>query len=124
MVSVAPWATARSERNFHLPNEFHPERWLRNHPDQGWDSAFENDKLSASAPFGAGPKQCLGQNLSHYEIRLIMAHLLWAFDFELETEGDEGAKNSLWSLDPKVAVLRSWQALNRPELYVRFKEPN
>ncbi|CAN9258072.1 unnamed protein product [Alternaria alternata] len=122
LVSVAPWAAVRSESNFHLPNEFHPERWLRNHPEQGWDPAFENDKLSASTPFGAGPKQCMGQSLSYYEIRLIVAHLLWAFDFELETEGVKGAKNQLWSLSPSTELLRSYQTLNRPELYIRFKE--
>lgn len=35
LVAVASWAAMRSDSNFHLPNEFHPERWLRNHPDQG-----------------------------------------------------------------------------------------
>lgn len=121
-VSVAPWAAVRSERNFHLPNEFHPERWLRNHPDEGWDPAFENDKLAASTPFGTGPKQCMGQNLSYYEIRLVVAHLLWAFNFELETEGFKGAKNRNWSLSPDTELFRSYQTLNRPELYIRFKE--
>jgi len=122
LVSVAPWAAVRSKDNFHLPNEYHPERWLRNHPEHGWDPAFENDKLSASTPFGAGPKQCMGQNLSYYEIRLIVAHLLWVFDFELETEGVEGEKNRLWSLDPHFGLLRSFQTLNRPDLYIRFQE--
>ncbi|EDU47343.1 CypX Cytochrome P450 [Pyrenophora tritici-repentis] len=122
LVSVAPWAAVRSARNFHLSNEYHPERWLRNHTEQGWDPAFENDHLSASTPFGAGPKQCMGQSLSYYEIRLIVAHLLWVFDFELETEGAEGAQNRRWSLDPDTELLRSYQTLNRPGLYVRFKE--
>jgi cytochrome P450 len=122
LVSVAPWAAVRSENNFHLPNEYHPERWLRNHPDQGWDPVFEDDKLSASTPFGAGPKQCMGQSLSYYEIRLIVAHLLWAFDFELETEGIKGEKNRMWSLRPDTELLRTHQTLNRPELYIRFKE--
>ncbi|KAI4613610.1 uncharacterized protein J4E88_002804 [Alternaria novae-zelandiae] len=121
-VSTSPWASVRSERNFHLPNEFHPERWLRNNPDEGWDPAFEDDKLSASAPFGAGPRLCIGQNLAYFEIRLTIAHLLWSFDFELETEGIEGKKNRLWSLDPHFGLLRSFQTLNRPNLYIRFQE--
>lgn len=64
----------------------------------------------------------MGQSLPYYEIQLIVAHLLWTFDFELEIEGAEGAKNQMWSLDPTIELFKSYETLNRPELYIRFKE--
>lgn len=122
IVSVAPWASVRSARNFHRPNEFRPERWLRGHPGEGWDSAFEHDEMGASMPFGAGPKQCIGQTLAYYEIRLVVAHLLWAFEFELEGEGALGEENRMWGCGPGSKHLRVYQTLDRPALWVKFRE--
>lgn len=80
VVSVPPWASYRSHRNFHNPDESAPERWL-----SGADKDLEyiNDKTTTFDPFSLGPHNCPGQNLAWLELRLIMAKLLW--NFELST---------------------------------------
>lgn len=35
-------------------------------------------------PFSTGPRNCIGQRLAMAQIRLIVARLMWEFDFELE----------------------------------------
>lgn len=116
-VSVAPWAAGRSPSNFYEPNEFRPERWLEN-----CDEKYANDQLHASQPFGYGPKECLGKNLSYFESRLIISHLLWNFDVELEGAAEHGEQNKLWVMEPGTESIKSFQALVKPSLWVRLKE--
>lgn len=52
-VSVCMWAATHSERNFHDPYIFKPERWL--------DKENAVDKLGASNPFSLGPRGCIGK---------------------------------------------------------------
>lgn len=116
-VSTAPWAISRSSAHFHKPDEFLPERWL---PEKA--AEFANDKLNASQPFGVGPKSCLGKNLSFFESRLIIAHLLFNFDVRLVDEGGLAKENRKWNLDPKMRSIKLYQALAKPNLWVRWKE--
>jgi cytochrome P450 len=116
-VSVAPWAAGHSPLNFCEPDKFRPERWLSD-----CDEKFSSDKLHASQPFGLGPKGCLGKNLSYFESRLIISHLLWNFDMELEAAAEHGEQNKLWSTDPDTRSIKVYQALVKPNLWVRLKE--
>ena len=64
----------------------------------------------ASKPFSIGPRACLGINLAYMEMRIILARLVWEFDWELlSTEVD-------WERDNEVKTL--WR---KPELRVLFK---
>lgn len=113
-VSISPWVAGRSPSNFHLPDAFRPERWL--HEDQ----AFANDHLSASKPFGHGPKKCIGEDLSFLEARLILAHLVFAFDMELDGRYKED--NEKWCLNPEPETIRLYQVLLKPNLWIRLSE--
>lgn len=75
------FGAGRSEQNFAQPNEFRPERWLVNSKTQ--DSPFAEDKLNASQPFSLGMRSCLGQKLAYFELRLILARMVFNFDMEL-----------------------------------------
>ncbi|KAI3322076.1 cytochrome P450 [Xylariaceae sp. AK1471] len=79
-VSIQAYTMNRDPTYFHSATSFLPERWL---PDQigNPDSPFFNDQRHAFQPFGAGPRSCIGQNLAWAEMRLILAKLLWMFDF-------------------------------------------
>lgn len=61
---------------FHRANEWIPERFLK---DMG-------DDLDAFQPFGLGPRTCIGRHIAMVEMRLILARLLWKFDWELLTQ--------------------------------------
>jgi cytochrome P450 len=116
-VSVSPWSATRSPMNFHKPNEFEPRRWLSDCPPE-----FQNDKLHASQPFNVGPKACIGKDLNDFETRLILSHLIWNFDFELESTPQLAEKNKLWNTDPMTTSINVFQVLLKPDLWVRFKE--
>lgn len=101
-VAVPHFAAYHHPDNFRDPDSFVPERWL---PGSG----YENDRKDVCNPFSIGPRNCIGQNLANHEMRVILAHLIWHFDFELcpESEG--------W-MDQKVHFL--WA---KPQLLVKAK---
>ncbi|PHH89134.1 hypothetical protein CDD83_6605 [Cordyceps sp. RAO-2017] len=103
IVSVAPWAAYRSEQNFALPQEFHPERFLK-------DDRFANDNFNALQPFSFGHRNCIGRHLAYAEAQLVLAKIIFNFDFEV----DPGNKE--WISQQKAYVL--W---DRSELKVIFR---
>ncbi|CAI6094821.1 unnamed protein product [Clonostachys chloroleuca] len=76
-VSVPHWSAYRSAGNFREPDSFIPERWLN-------DPLYASDVKSILQPFSYGPRNCIGKNLAYAEMRLILTHLLWKFDLELD----------------------------------------
>ena len=72
--------------NFHEPEKYIPERWLRGHPLK--NSAHPH----ASLPFGHGPRNCVGKRFALLEIQILVIKLLQKYiivyegdDIELET---------------------------------------
>ncbi|KAI0483386.1 putative cytochrome P450 [Xylariaceae sp. FL0804] len=80
-VSIQAYTINRDPANFHLATSFVPERWLQESTSNP-KSRFFNDQLHAVQPFSVGPRSCMGQGLARAEMRLILAKLLWHFDFE------------------------------------------
>jgi len=62
--------------------KFKPERWLK-----------ENKNIDAFAfiPFGAGPRNCIGQHLAQIETKIIFSEFLSRFDFKVS----EGYKHKM-----------------------------
>lgn len=106
-VGVHQWSASRSARNWTDPLSFWPERWLRETRKE--KEKFGKDDQSASQPFGVGPRNCIGRNLAYAEMRLILARLLWNFDFELApgSEGWEEAQPAtiIWQKSPLMVTL-------------------
>ncbi|KAH8595868.1 cytochrome P450 [Bisporella sp. PMI_857] len=113
-VAVSPWSATHSRLNFHEPDMFMPERWL------GEDEKFSNDHLNASLPFGTGPRVCIGRNLAYMELRLILSHLLWNFDIELDGEAYK-VKNQVWGLDGNLRHMKVFHSMTKPKLWVRLR---
>lgn len=97
-VGVHTTATHRSPVNFHLPNEFHPQRWLR-------AEGFENDNLDSIEPFSYGPRNCLGKNLAWHEMRLILTSVMLHYDLELEADMKTWDQQKVYSLWEKVPLM-------------------
>ncbi|KAF2667685.1 putative toxin biosynthesis cytochrome P450 monooxygenase [Microthyrium microscopicum] len=108
-VGVPQFASNHSARNFYQPEAFLPERWMASAAD---DSRFVNDKRGVVQPFSTGPRNCIGKNLAYAEMKLALAHIIYAFDFDLT---EEAAKDD-W-LEQSVYTL--WE---KKPLMVRFKE--
>jgi cytochrome P450 len=75
---------------------FNPDRWNLDSPD------LEQLKVSF-LPFALGRRNCIGQNLATFEIKLILATLFRSFRFELQT-GVE--MDCFLSLQPKDVFLK------------------
>ncbi|KAH7291656.1 hypothetical protein KP509_29G026700 [Ceratopteris richardii] len=58
--------------------EFQPERWLNEH------GVFEPANPFKYPVFQAGPRICLGKDLAFIEMKLLMASLIWNFEFALQ----------------------------------------
>lgn len=113
IVSGHQYTLGHSPRYFADPESFHPERWLpTSHPQ--YDIRFAGDVLDASKPFLIGPRTCLGKNLANLELRVILAKLVYLFNWEALQELGPG-KEVHWSRDIRVQFL--WA---KPELRVRY----
>ncbi|KAI0547646.1 cytochrome P450 [Xylaria curta] len=98
----------RSERFFHDPSSFRPQRWLSpDHPK--YDPVFANDDHRAYMPFIIGPRQCPGREMAKITFRLVVAKLFWSFDIEQVSKRLE--------FDTDFRVYSTWM---KPELRVRF----
>ncbi|PHH92802.1 hypothetical protein CDD83_4961 [Cordyceps sp. RAO-2017] len=99
------WAANRSSSNFHRPDDFVPERWLKDCPPEFW-----SDDRAVAKPFSFGPRDCLGKALAWAEMRLILANVLWHLDPELLPESHN------WIEESKVYFL--WE---KPPLKMKFR---
>ncbi|KAI0163984.1 benzoate 4-monooxygenase cytochrome P450 [Xylariaceae sp. FL1272] len=102
VVSINPFATCLDSRNFELPHQYIPERWLGENKD---------DMLDASQPFSMGTRSCMGRSLGLLELRLILAKLIWRYDMDLADSSVD------WLRDSKMQTL--WQ---KPDLKVKIRE--
>jgi cytochrome P450 len=102
-ISSSHYCLFRSPENFANPDQWVPERWLEDR-----DDLYEDDNRDALMPFSVGKRNCIGKryvsgqdfpfptgdvvmretdscctSLAIVQMRLILARLLWNFDFEL-----------------------------------------
>ncbi|KAH9223339.1 cytochrome P450 [Leptodontidium sp. 2 PMI_412] len=129
IVAVDGYAASHSASNFISPKSFIPDRWLSTSDLQALSLTNTNTSASASAnksesqikelspnhkkvvqPFSSGPRNCIGQRLALAEMRLVVARLMWEFDFDIEEESRE------WVEGMKVYTL-----YERPPLMCRVR---
>lgn len=114
-VGVNHLATYRSERNFHRPSDFVPERWLAGCDESEEAKPLEADIKAAFQPFSVGPRSCLGKNLARAEMRMILTRLLWRFDLELMPESKNWIEGQrifgFWEKPPLMCTLSSRREL-------------
>lgn len=101
-ISAAFW----TERNFRRPRDFVPERWLKEYQKVG--AEFASDNRAVFQPFGHGPRNCIGRNLAYAEMKVILARMLWQFDWQLDGE-HEGWEDqqvfAIWMKKPLMVKL-------------------
>ncbi|XP_007530750.2 steroid 17-alpha-hydroxylase/17,20 lyase [Erinaceus europaeus] len=109
-VIVNLWALHHSEKEWHQPDKFMPERFLD--PERKHLITPSMSYL----PFGAGPRTCLGENLARQELFLFMAWLLQRFDLEVPDDGQlpclEGIAKVVLLIKPfkvKIKVRQAWR---------------
>lgn len=100
LVSTQSWASQHDHRYWHDPDTFIPERWI--------GDGF-GDRKEAFNPFSLGPRACLGINLAYLELRVIVAKMVWAYEWEMVD------KDVDWNRDNKMYLL--WK---KPDMKMRF----
>ncbi|PVH99997.1 benzoate 4-monooxygenase cytochrome P450 [Periconia macrospinosa] len=80
-VGVSHYVIHRNEDIFPQPNTFRPERWI---VGDGVSAEQLAAQKRAFCPFGIGPMNCIGRNTAYLATKLVLAHLLWQFDFKID----------------------------------------
>ena len=70
---------------FPEPNEFRPERWMRQNRGDGGSGGLDKYLI----PFGRGSRICLGMNLAYAELYLGLAAVVARFEMKLYQTGRE-----------------------------------
>ncbi|KAM3549756.1 hypothetical protein ARSEF4850_008685 [Beauveria asiatica] len=112
LISVHQWATFRNPENFHLPEQFLPERWLpASHPR--YEARFANDNRAVFKPFSHGPRDCIGKNLAYAEMRLLAARMLRTFEVTIEGQSEWQSKQRMFGLWEKIPLneIRLWSGI-------------
>ncbi|KAF9888184.1 hypothetical protein FE257_009179 [Aspergillus nanangensis] len=97
VVYITQYSAYRSSLNFREPNAFRPERWLG-------DPSYASDNLSVVQPFITGPYSCIGKALAYMEIGLVLAKMVWHFDWELASSTCSFEQEKVYALWQKSSM--------------------
>ncbi|KAH7248152.1 cytochrome P450 [Fusarium solani] len=93
-VGVNAWALYHNQDAFGKDaSEFRPERWLE--PDN------EDLRIAGSFAFGAGPRSCLGKNISILEMSKAIPQIVSNFHLYLEPNNKEWKNKCWWFVKPE-----------------------
>lgn len=82
IVGTSLYTMQRNPEYFDQPNSFRPERWFVD-PATGVTEESVNRAHKAFAPFGIGPRQCVGWRLGWLELNVTLARTLFLYDLRL-----------------------------------------
>uniref|UniRef100_A0ACD5V4C4 Uncharacterized protein n=1 Tax=Avena sativa TaxID=4498 RepID=A0ACD5V4C4_AVESA len=92
---VNAWALARDPSSWEMPEEFSPERFLPGGSAAALDSKGNNFEY---VPFGSGRRICPGINFANVAVEMMLANLVYHFDWELPAEKKEVDMKEVFSL--------------------------
>ncbi|KAK7403409.1 hypothetical protein QQX98_010822 [Neonectria punicea] len=81
LISADFYSLHRDASYWAFPDEFRPERWLKEHNGPG--TPFEKDVRTAWRPFSLGPRVCIGREMALQSIRLAVAKIVYTCDMTL-----------------------------------------
>ncbi|RYO93052.1 hypothetical protein DL762_001315 [Monosporascus cannonballus] len=81
-VGVSIYALHHNEEYFPDAFSFIPERWLAPSTPESLDGQAGRGRMhKAFVPFIVGPRACAGKAMAYLEVSLVIAKILWHFDF-------------------------------------------
>ncbi|KAK3897406.1 cytochrome P450 [Staphylotrichum tortipilum] len=102
-IGVANLALHRNPLYFSDPDDFVPERWIK-------DGKIVKAGNAAFSPFSKGPRSCLGRTMAYMEMTLVLAALFLELDIEFKDPEAEakhgfGARDAFVLVRPMVNVI-------------------
>ncbi|MCJ1282149.1 hypothetical protein MMC26_001472 [Xylographa opegraphella] len=93
--------------NWVEPRVFHPERFLPT-SDSRYEKRFDKDDKQAFQPFSVGGRNCMGGKVFLAEARIILAKMVWNFDFEMVDTNDWNwmDQKAYLVFEPKALMVR------------------
>ncbi|CAJ2657086.1 unnamed protein product [Trifolium pratense] len=113
-VAINLYAIMRDPEIWEDPNEFHPERFLKEKDDQSSDYDYQNDDKRMEfnfVPFGAGRRGCPGTALAFNLMNTVVAAMVQCFDWKIGEDGkgekvdmQSGSGMSLGMVHPLICI--------------------
>ncbi len=88
-------------RHFSQPQQFNPDRWLRESGHQ-----TETHEPRAYLQFGAGPRVCPGRHLASVEMRLVLSMLMANFSIQIAVDPGTIKEISAFTMVPSAMPVR------------------
>ncbi|KAB8204508.1 Cytochrome P450 [Aspergillus parasiticus SU-1] len=105
-VSVPAYVSHRDPDLFPDPEKYVPERWL--------DGNVNISKMRAVfMPFSTGARACIGRNITMMEQQILVASLVYRYDFTLPSDDWELEYEEAFNLWPASMLMKFWR---RPEV--------
>lgn len=103
-VLIPAYAWHRDPKNFPNPEKFDPERFS--------EERIKDQNLNAYAPFGIGPRNCIGSRFALMNVKTVLYNMLLSFSFEVseKTQIPLQYKKTMMNV---VAENGFWIKLNR-----------
>lgn len=101
LILMSLYTTGRDERQFTEPNEFRPERWLRD-----GDRASQSSNSWACLPFGLGARSCIGRRVAEVQMQSLIARTVQKFHLSPITDRDIPIKMRLITTPEEPVSLR------------------
>jgi hypothetical protein len=99
----------RNPHFWHRPNDFVPDRWLRESKDPGQFNG-------AYMPFAAGPRNCVGQPIAYVVLRTLLARLILQYEFY-----DERLQEATSGSDLRIEMQAGFTVLPSGGVTVRIR---
>ncbi|BCS21454.1 cytochrome P450 [Aspergillus puulaauensis] len=99
-VSMSSYVAHRDEEAFPEAEKYIPERWL---------GEKRKDIQSSFVPFSAGSRGCIGRNISYLEQTVLVASLVYRYEFTLPGPDWEQDRVEVTNLLPGPLPLKVWR---------------
>ncbi|TGJ86621.1 hypothetical protein E0Z10_g2188 [Xylaria hypoxylon] len=96
-------AAARENWDSEAPEEFRPERWLR---DDSESIPVFDAAAGPGLAFSAGNRGCWGKRLGYLELRIVLALLVWSFKFDISDKFSNWETVDSLVSAPKHCIIR------------------
>ncbi|CAG2179395.1 unnamed protein product, partial [Oppiella nova] len=88
LIVMSLYTTGRKSDYFSNPNQFMPERWLRDKQSANYQAI----NTHACLPFGLGVRSCIGRRVAEVQMQFLLSRIVQKFELSATTDKEIGIK--------------------------------